>query len=52
MHEWFGGEIAPVVEVVPQIEAAGVDRVSVVDHILMGEDFTGYPPGASAWPHR
>lgn len=50
MHEWFGGEISPVVGVVTQIEAAGVDRVSVVDHILIGEDFSGYPYGAFDFP--
>jgi probable F420-dependent oxidoreductase len=50
MHEWFGGELAPIVDVVRQIEAAGIDQVSVVDHILMGEDFSGYPYGKFEFP--
>jgi len=45
IHEWFGGEIAPAIEVVQRAEEAGLDQVSVVDHILMGEDFSGYPYG-------
>ena len=45
IHEWFGGEIAPAVEVVQRAEEAGIDQVSVVDHILMGEDVSAYPYG-------
>jgi probable F420-dependent oxidoreductase len=45
IHEWFDGEIAPAVGVAKRAEAAGIDQISVVDHILMGEDFSGYPYG-------
>jgi probable F420-dependent oxidoreductase len=45
IHEWFHGEIAPALEVVRRAEQAGIDQISVVDHILMGEDFSGYPYG-------
>lgn len=44
-HEWFGGEILPAIEVAQRAEEAGMDQLSVVDHILMGEDFSGYPYG-------
>ena len=45
IHEWFDGEIAPAIEVARRAEDAGIDQISVVDHILMGEDFSGYPYG-------
>jgi hypothetical protein len=50
MHEWFGDRIAPLIEVVQRMEAAGIDQVSVVDHILMGEDSSGYPYGKFEFP--
>jgi probable F420-dependent oxidoreductase len=45
IHEWFDGEIAPSVGVARRAEDAEIDQISVVDHILMGEDFSGYPYG-------
>jgi probable F420-dependent oxidoreductase len=45
IHEWFHGEIAPALDVARQAEEAGIDQISVVDHILMGDDFSGYPYG-------
>jgi probable F420-dependent oxidoreductase len=50
MHEWFGGSVSPLIEVVQRMEAAGIDQVSVVDHILMGEDSGGYPYGKFEFP--
>ena len=48
IHQWFGGEIAPALDAAALIEQSGMDALSVVDHILMGEDLSGYPYGT---PH-
>jgi len=45
IHDWFNGEITPVVELAERVEEAGMHQVSVVDHILMSEDLSGYPYG-------
>jgi probable F420-dependent oxidoreductase len=49
IHEWFAGAIAPAIAVVQRAEQAGIDQVSVVDHLLMGEDHSGYPYGRFAF---
>jgi hypothetical protein len=38
-------EIAPALDVARRAEDAGIDQLSVVDHILTGEDFSDYPYG-------
>jgi probable F420-dependent oxidoreductase len=45
IHNWFDGAIGPVVEIAQRVEEAGLHQVSVVDHILMSEDLSGYPYG-------
>jgi probable F420-dependent oxidoreductase len=45
IHEWFDGEIAPAIDVARHAEEAGIDQVTIPDHVLMGEDFRGYPYG-------
>ena len=41
----FGGDFAPVAEVVRVADQAGIDLVSITDHVVMGENTHEYPYG-------
>jgi probable F420-dependent oxidoreductase len=45
LQGWFGGDFAPVSEVVRVADQAGVDMVSITDHVVMGENTHEYPYG-------
>jgi len=45
LQGWFGGDFAPVTEVVRTAERHGVDLVSITDHVVMGENLQNYPYG-------
>jgi probable F420-dependent oxidoreductase len=45
MHQWFDGDFAPIPELVRRAEDAGVDQVSITDHVVMGEHIEKYPYG-------
>jgi probable F420-dependent oxidoreductase len=45
MHQWFGGDFAPIPELARRAEDAGVDQVSITDHVVMGEHVEKYPYG-------
>lgn len=54
MQEWFGRDYRAVVDLVKLAEDHGVDQVSIGDHVVIGEDHTGYPFGSfiddNHWP--
>ncbi|MBV6417580.1 MAG: F420-dependent glucose-6-phosphate dehydrogenase [Steroidobacteraceae bacterium] len=45
LQQWFGGDFAPVVDLARRAEQAGVDQVSITDHVVMGEHLDKYPYG-------
>ena len=45
LQGWFGGDFAPVTEVVQVADQAGIDLVSITDHVVMGENIHEYPYG-------
>ena len=45
LQSWFGGDFAPVTEVVRTAESQGIDLVSITDHVVMGENLQHYPYG-------
>ncbi len=45
LQGWFGGDFAPVTEIVRTAEREGVDLVSLTDHVVMGENVHNYPYG-------
>ena len=45
LQGWFGGDFAPVTEIVKTAERLGVDLVSLTDHVVMGENLQNYPYG-------
>jgi probable F420-dependent oxidoreductase len=45
LQNWFGGDFAPVVDVVRTAENKGFDQVSITDHVVMGENTHLYPYG-------
>ena len=45
LQGWFGGDFAPVTEVVQVADQAGIDLVSITDHVVMGENTHEYPYG-------
>ncbi len=45
LQGWFGGDFAPVTEIVRTAEKQGVDLVSLTDHVVMGENVHNYPYG-------
>jgi probable F420-dependent oxidoreductase len=45
LQNWFGGDFAPVVELAALAERAGIDEISITDHVVMGEATHKYPYG-------
>lgn len=45
LQEWFGDDVRGVVDLVRRIDELGIHQVSVVEHVLMGEDLSAYPYG-------
>ena len=45
LQAWFGGDFAPVPELVRIADKKGVDLVSLTDHVVMGENVQNYPYG-------
>jgi probable F420-dependent oxidoreductase len=45
LEKWFGGDHAGLAELVQVADRKGVDQVSVVDHVIMGEKLDEYPYG-------
>ena len=45
LQGWFGGDFAPVMEVVRTADQLGIDLVSITDHVVMGENLQNYPYG-------
>jgi probable F420-dependent oxidoreductase len=45
LQGWFGGDFAPVTEIVRIAERQGIDLVSITDHVVMGENLHNYPYG-------
>jgi probable F420-dependent oxidoreductase len=50
LQNWFDGDFAPVIELARQAEAAGVDEISITDHVVMGEATHKYPYGKFPTP--
>jgi probable F420-dependent oxidoreductase len=50
LHTWFAGKHGPVLDLVIRAERAGVDQVTLGDHLLMGSDLSQYPYGSFAAP--
>ena len=46
----IGGDFAKVVDVARQAEEAGIDMLSITDHVVMGEHVENYPYGAFPLP--
>ena len=45
MQGWFGGDFAPIPGIVSVADKAGIDMVSITDHVVMGENTDAYPYG-------
>jgi probable F420-dependent oxidoreductase len=45
LSDWFGGDFAPVVELIAAADRIGIDQVNVPDHVVMGEATHKYPYG-------
>jgi probable F420-dependent oxidoreductase len=45
LQEWFGGDIMGVVHLARRADELGVHQVNMVEHVLMGTDFSRYPYG-------
>ena len=45
LESWFGGDFAGVTELVQVADRMGIDQVSAVDHVVLGEDHSAYPYG-------
>ncbi|MBK7252227.1 MAG: TIGR03619 family F420-dependent LLM class oxidoreductase [Gammaproteobacteria bacterium] len=45
LQRWYDGDFAPVVGLARSAEEAGVDQVSITDHVVMGENLDKYPYG-------
>jgi probable F420-dependent oxidoreductase len=50
LHELFGGDFKSVVEAVRGAESAGVDQMSLGEHLVMGKDVSKYPYGDFSFP--
>src|ERR1700761_873965 len=45
LERWFGGDFASVIDVVRAADEAGIDQVSIPDHVVMGEHLENSPYG-------
>lgn len=45
LQQWFDGDFAPIVDLVRSAEEAGIDQVSITDHVVMSENLDKYPYG-------
>jgi alkanesulfonate monooxygenase SsuD/methylene tetrahydromethanopterin reductase-like flavin-dependent oxidoreductase (luciferase family) len=45
LSDWFNGNLAPAVELAAIADRAGVDMISITDHVVMGEATDKYPYG-------
>src|SRR5260370_13219772 len=45
LQNFFGGDFAPVLDIVRMADRKGVDQVNVVDHVIMSEETDKYPYG-------
>ena len=45
LQQWYDGDFAPVVDIARAAEKAGIDQVSLTDHVVMGENIDRYPYG-------
>ncbi|HEY2809266.1 MAG TPA: TIGR03619 family F420-dependent LLM class oxidoreductase [Steroidobacteraceae bacterium] len=45
LQGWFGGDFAKVPALVSEADKAGIDLVSITDHVVMGENTHAYPYG-------
>jgi probable F420-dependent oxidoreductase len=45
LSDWFDGDLAPAVELATIADRAGVDMISITDHVVMGEATDKYPYG-------
>lgn len=50
LHSWFGGKHGPILDLVIRAERAGIDQVTLGDHLLMGSDLSRYPYGELVAP--
>lgn len=50
LQKWYGGDFAPVVDIARAAEKAGIDQVSLTDHVVMGENIDRYPYGSFPSP--
>jgi probable F420-dependent oxidoreductase len=54
LERWFDGDFAAVLDLARLADDTGVDQVTVVDHVVMGEALDTYPygkfPGTSDYP--
>lgn len=50
LHTWFDGKHGPILDLVIRAERAGIDQVTLGDHLLMGSDLSRYPYGSFAAP--
>jgi probable F420-dependent oxidoreductase len=50
LQNWFGGDFAPVVDLIRLADRMGVEQVSLTDHVVMGERLDRYPYGKFPTP--
>lgn len=50
VQAWFEGRIEGLFEIARRAERAGLDEISLSDHVIMGEDVSGYPYGTYGIP--
>jgi probable F420-dependent oxidoreductase len=50
LNDWFGGDFAPVVQLIADADRIGIDQVNVPDHVVMGEATDKYPYGKFVTP--
>src|SRR6185295_7017111 len=50
LHNWFGGKHGPILDLVRRAERAGIDQITLGDHLLIGRDLSRYPFGTFASP--
>lgn len=50
LHNWFDGKHGPILDLVRRAERAGIDQVTLGDHLLIGPDLSQYPFGTFASP--